>query len=108
MMTLFLFAVGATSFSNNTLYGPEEAASYNFPSGGGFSWNMERLPNATYQDNSVQNYFATASRLPPAQVSQYLLLLTFVLITLTQFLCSHYIQHLFVLSLLPLIYKQYT
>ena len=59
-------AVGATSYSNNQLYGPEEAASFNFPSGGGFSWNMERLPNATYQDKYVKNYFATASRLPPA------------------------------------------
>jgi len=59
-------AVGATAFIKYKVYGPEEAAHYTFASGGGFAWNMERLPNATYQDASVKNYFAAASRLPPS------------------------------------------
>ena len=60
------FILGATAFIKYKVYGPEEAAHYTFASGGGFAWNMERLPNATYQDASVKNYFAAASRLPPS------------------------------------------
>jgi len=59
-------SVGATAYIKYLVYGPEEAAHFTFASGGGFSWDMERLPNATYQDASVKNYFATASRLPPS------------------------------------------
>ena len=59
-------SVGATAFINYTLYGEEEGAHFTFASGGGFSWNMERLPNATYQDVAVKNYLNNAQRLPPS------------------------------------------
>jgi tripeptidyl-peptidase-1 len=65
-------SVGATAFIDYKLYGEEEGAHFTFASGGGFSWNMERLPNATYQDNAVNAYFKTAAsctgcHLPPSE-----------------------------------------
>jgi tripeptidyl-peptidase I len=59
-------SVGATAFVDWKLYGPQEAAHFTFSSGGGFSWGQDRLPNATWQDDAVQSYFKTASRLPPS------------------------------------------
>ena len=47
------------------MYGDEEAAHFTFASGGGFSWGIDRLPNATWQDAAVQDYFKAASQLPP-------------------------------------------
>jgi tripeptidyl-peptidase-1 len=56
----YVLAVGATSFSQNSI-GPERTPMLSFKSGGGFSWGFDR---PTYQQDVVQHYLKTANNLP--------------------------------------------
>ena len=57
-------AVGATAFTDEKLFAPERAPDFTFTSGGGFSVNFEREPNASWQSNAVGEYLMSGVRLP--------------------------------------------